>query len=100
MKESGFSEGEEVGVPKEGDIMEFKGKKYRWTSTGYTVREFFSHSTEEKGAGPGWDFRKQLLDNDWALKNIGRTFTLKEVYGNTRETLPDIPFCEWEPVEE
>ena len=38
------------------EIKEENGKKYRRIDTGYTIREYFSHSTT-KGPGPGWDAR-------------------------------------------
>ncbi|MBI4119111.1 MAG: hypothetical protein HY452_02515 [Parcubacteria group bacterium] len=60
------------------------GKKYRRVSTGYTMREFFSHETLEKGPGPGWDSRWKVL----------------EEYGVDHPSkLPDEPYYQWELVE-
>ncbi|HOX60728.1 MAG TPA: hypothetical protein PLV72_01830 [Candidatus Magasanikbacteria bacterium] len=40
-----------------GDTVRFEGKLYRAVNqpTGYTIREYYSHSTESMGPGPGWD---------------------------------------------
>ena len=100
MKENGSFVPEKLSLPKEGEIREINGEKYRWTDTGYTVRQYFCHSTPEKGPGPGWDFRARLLDNDWALAHIGRTFTKKEVMEKPRELLPNVPYFDWEFVED
>lgn len=45
----------------EGEIVEIDGKKYRKVDTGYTIKQYFSHETPEKGPGPGWDFRISML---------------------------------------
>ncbi len=82
----------------EEDIKVIDGKKCRRVNSGYTIRQYYSHSTPEKGPGPGWDFRKSLLDDNYAMEQFGRTFTEKEVYGP--DQLPDDPFYNWEPIEE
>jgi len=59
------------------------GKTCRAVPTGYTVRQYFSHSTPEKGPGPGWDFHMRAL----------------EEYQVTRvEDLPDLPHFRFEEV--
>lgn len=62
-----------------------RGKKFVRRPTGYTIREFFSHSTPEKGPGPGWDTRLKLermgLD-PWDT-----------------ESLPDDPYFVYDPEE-
>jgi len=84
-------------APQEGDEQIIDGVKYRYTKSRYTLRQYYSHSTPEMGPGPGWDFRKALLDNETSIKKFGRTFTPKEVYSNT-SALPDIPLFFWEEV--
>lgn len=44
------------------EIVERHGKKYRRINSGYTIRQYFSHSTPEKGPGPGWDMHQYKLD--------------------------------------
>lgn len=76
---------EQPEQPIEGEIREIDGEKYRWTNTGYTLRQYFSHSTPEKGPGPGWDTRLPTL----------------EKYGvKDPKDLPDEPYFRWELVEE
>lgn len=79
-------------------IRTIDGKKYRRVDSGYTIRQYFSHSTPEKGPGPGWDTRMSLLDDKWAMENFGKTFTTKEVFDPSK--LPDLPYYTWELVEE
>ena len=62
-----------------------RGKRFVRRPTGYTIREFFSHSTPEKGPGPGWDTRHWLDDiglDSW-----------------NPETLPDDPYFVYDPEE-
>lgn len=60
------------------------GQKYRRVFSGYTIRQFFSHDTPEKGPGPGWDGRFRIL----------------EKYGVNESTeLPDEPYYQWELCE-
>jgi len=61
------------------------GKRYRRIFSGYTIREYFSHETEEKGPGPGWDTRWSVLEK----------YEVKEPSG-----LPDEPYYYWEEVDE
>ena len=69
----------------EGEIKIFEGKKYRKVDSGYTVRQFYSHETLEKGPGPGWDFRWGVLER----------------YGvDEPSELPDEPYYNWVLVEE
>lgn len=46
-----------------GDLVMYEGQLHRAVKhdTGYTVREYYSHSTPEKGPGPGWDFHQSAL---------------------------------------
>lgn len=75
-------------VPDTPNAEEFRivrGKKYRRVDTGYTIREFYSHSTPERGPGPGWDTRQNIL----------------EKYGvNEPAELPDQTLYHWELVDE
>lgn len=47
-----------------GDLVMFRGRLHRAIKidTGYTMRQYYSHETEEKGPGPGWDYRQRILD--------------------------------------
>ena len=66
---------------KHGDLVRRDNKLFRVhiEDTGYTMRQFFSHSTEEMGPGPGWDGRWSVL----------------EEYGVTNPSdLPDEPYIE------
>lgn len=87
-------------VPQPGEEMiDKEGVKWRWEDSGYTVRQWFSHSTEEKGPGPGWDMRiAYLLDDEWAMEHIGRTFNDEEVISRPFFLLPDVPYYRWNPV--
>ncbi len=73
------------------------GMRFRWTDTGYTVRQWFSHETE-KGPGPGWFSRSRLLDKDWSIRRFGRVFTQKEAMDP--QLLPDDPYYQWQEMEE
>ncbi len=48
----------------EGDVVRHEGRLHRVVrhDTGYTLREYFSHSTPEKGPRPGWDSRRRILE--------------------------------------
>lgn len=81
-----------------GDTRVIDGIEYKKVDTGYTIREYYSHHTEEKGPGPGWDFRTELLNDEFAKKKFGRTFSREEVF-NPSEELPDDPFYQWVPVD-
>ena len=66
------------------EIRIIEGRPHRKIDTGYTVRQYFSHSTPEKGPGPGWDTRWKIL----------------EQYGvEDPSQLPDEPHYIWEPVD-
>ena len=41
-------------------------KKY----DGYTVFEYFSHTTDTAGPGPGWDFRKYRLRDEYGILDM------------------------------
>ena len=81
-------------LPTPGEIREIDGVKYKWTDTGFTVAGYFCHD------GPGWDFRNWLLDSEWALSHVGRTFTPAEVYGDVLKTFPDSSYYDWEEIVE
>ena len=72
-----------------GDLVRYEGHLYRAVrrETGYTIRQYYSHETEEKGPGPGWDNR----------------FNVLEKYGvQDPSELPDQPhsMLELEPIKE
>ena len=60
------------------------GVKYRKVDTGYTVREFFSHTTNTKGPGPGWDKHLRALE-EYGVKSV--------------QDLPNDAYFEWIEVE-
>lgn len=62
------------------EISVVDGLEYKKVAGPYTVREYFSHHTTEAGPGPGWGHRMSLLDEEYALKRFGRTFTEAEVF--------------------
>ena len=39
------------------EIVVVKGKRFKKIPTNWTEKQYFSHSTEEAGSGPGWDLR-------------------------------------------
>jgi len=51
----------------------------------YTEKEFFSHSTEDIGPGPGWDFRFDYLRKGWGIMDHNQ--------------LSDLPFYDLKRVE-
>lgn len=61
------------------------GVTYRKVDTGYTLRQYYSHNTPEKGPGPGWDTRWRILDT-YSVENPSE--------------LPDEPYYMWEEVVE
>jgi len=70
-----------------GDLVRYEGQLFRAVSrdTGYTIRQYYSHETLEKGPGPGWDTR----------------FSVLEKYGvQDSSELPDQPYSrlELEPI--
>jgi len=70
-----------------GDTVEKEGELFKGVieDTGYTLREYFSHSSD-KGPGRGWDFRSSVLKK-YGVKNPSE--------------LPDDPYFEtiFEPIE-
>lgn len=68
------------------DIIIVDGRKFRLVPSGYTIRQYFSHETAEKGPGPGWDFRDRL-------EKLGIDRFTKD------EDLPDDPYYQYEEVE-
>ncbi|MBI3633829.1 MAG: hypothetical protein HY226_06100 [Candidatus Vogelbacteria bacterium] len=74
------------------EVRVIDGKKYHLVDSGHTIRWWYSHD------GPGWDGRGILLKDEYTLKQLGRTFTEKEVYGPDK--LPDTPYYEWRPIDE
>jgi hypothetical protein len=76
-REPGFQPNDEVKV--------IGGVTYRKVDSGYTVRQYFSHSTPEKGPGPGWDHHLRILEK-YHVENPAE--------------LPDEPYYLWEEVEE
>lgn len=88
-----------VTGPFEGKIVEKDGQKYRYQKvlTGnttwddetkqlvplpYSLKTWFSHSTEGVGPGPGWDSRLGLADLSDAqmLERYGHVFTHAEIF--------------------
>lgn len=92
VTEEGFCFPAKENDPPRGTIAEIDGRLCRWDQidTGYTLRQYFSHSTDEKGAGPGWDWRVRLADHGFSDSQIFRP-----------QNLPDIPYklWGWIPVE-
>lgn len=75
----------ESGFDPKGEEKVIDGVTYRKVDSGYTVRQYFSQSTTEKGPGPGWDTRQRML----------------EAYQvDDPAELPDDPYYLWEEVEE
>lgn len=75
----------ELKLNQEKEIKIICGKIYRRADSGYTIRQYFSYNTIEKGPGPGWDRRWKVL----------------EKYGvDNPADLPDEPYCDWELIEE
>jgi hypothetical protein len=82
--------------PQFGDTRIVDGVTYQYIDTGYTLREYYAHTTPEKGPGPGWDTRTLLLDDAWAMEKFGVTFSENDVWSGS---LPDIPLGQWVEVE-
>jgi hypothetical protein len=92
-------ENSDIKVLRFGDRKEINGVMCEYVDTGYTLRQYYAHSTIEKGPGPGWDTRTRLLDDAWAMERFGRTFSDKEVWALDSTQLPDVPFGKWVPIE-
>jgi hypothetical protein len=85
-----------LNPPEAEGIKIIDGKKYRKVFSGYTVRQYYSHQTPEKGPGPGWDFfivRQEELAKKYGIE-------LKNRMRFRPEDLPNEPYYEWEEVEE
>lgn len=81
--ESTFGDQDNVGQP--GEIREFSGRKFRWQDTGYSLREYYSHETAERGPGPGWDLRWDILkkygvEEPSDLPNDIRVYAWEEIF--------------------
>lgn len=61
--------------------------QYVLAPIGYSMRQYYSHSTAEKGSGPGWDTRTALLSNP-----------LFADYAFAPDQLPDVPVYDYEWV--
>ncbi len=76
-----------------------EGKKYkRGEPTGYTVRQYYSHSTPEKCPGLGWDSfvsAKESIAEEYGISLPG-----SNIIKFKPEDLPDEPHYMWYPVEE
>jgi len=86
--------------PQQQNFEEIKiidGKKYKKVDTGYTVRQYFSHETPEKGPGPGWDTLNSVGGQD----NLIKRYNIKtsKVWIEPSD-LPDEPYYVWQEVEE
>lgn len=68
--------------PPETRVIE--GVIHKRVDSGYTLREYFSRFTPEKGPGPGWDMRWKILE-EYDVNEPGQ--------------LPNEPYYEWEPVD-
>ncbi|MEK7077109.1 MAG: hypothetical protein AAB967_02660, partial [Patescibacteria group bacterium] len=67
--------------------------------SGYTMRQWYSHSTPEKGPGPGWDMF--VANQEFVAKKCGIELkTLSDVLRFKPDDLPDEPYYYWEPVED
>lgn len=86
MEQEPTSQSEEVRV--------IEGKKYRKVFSGYTVRQYYSHETLEKGPGPGWDRFAGAPDE--IAKKYGVHKPAEQISPND---LPDEPLYLWEEVE-
>jgi hypothetical protein len=82
-------------APSPEEIIEVDGKRYRKVPTGYTIREYYSHSTD-KGPGPGWDSRMSLADSDYSKRRFGRIFTEEQAMDPS--LLPDEPMYRLEEI--
>lgn len=71
--------------PLSEEIKIIDGIKYKRVDSGYTIRQYFSHSTPEKGPGPGWDTRSKVLEQ-YRVDEPG--------------DLPNEPYYQWEEVDD
>ena len=86
-------EGKPETQPEEIRIID--GKRFRKVFSGYTVRQYYSHHTPDKGPGPGWD--RFNMDPQGTAEKYGIT---KNPLTLTPQDLPDEPLYEWEEIEE
>jgi len=71
--------------PQPEEIRIIDGKRYRKVPSGYTIKQYYSHETPEKGPGPGWDNHLSVC----------------EEYGVIYpKDLPDEPYYVWEEIKE
>jgi hypothetical protein len=63
---------------------------YEWIGTPSTLRNHYSHHIEGVGPGIAWDSRFDLLDEDYAIKTHGRTFTHDEIF-DPDKNMPNDP---------
>jgi hypothetical protein len=76
------------------EIRIINGKRCEKVYSGYTVRQYYSHSTLEKGPGPGWDIFSAAPDK--ICEKYGIAFKI-----NIKPTdLPDEPHYNWFEVVE
>lgn len=84
----------------EEEIKIIDGKKYRRVFSGYTVRQYYSHETEEMGPGPGWD-RFVASDKEEIAKRYGcKLKDERDFWKMTPSDLPDTPYYYWELISE
>ena len=51
------------------EIVSIEGRRYAKVPTGYSIRQWFSHNTLEKGPGPGWDQHLYALE-EYGVKRV------------------------------
>lgn len=86
-------------LKSEEEIKIVDGKRYKKVSSGYTVRQYYSHETPEKGPGPGWD--RFVNDAEEIAKEYG--IELKKLGDLMRfnpNDLPDEPYYQWKQISE
>lgn len=81
-----------------GEFKVIDGVKYEKVFTGYTVRQWFSHSTIEAGAGPGWD--KFVANADAIFRRYGMDPDKMSMREIDPKNLPDELHYDWYPVSE
>ena len=67
--------------------------------SGYTVRQYYSHFTDNIGPGPGWD----IFNDGETKKELIEKYEIKldkPYYFLEPGDLPDIPHYTWQRVEE
>ncbi len=84
--------------PQEEEFKTVDGKLYKKVDSGYTVRQWYSNETEEKGPGPGWSGfvnKMDLIAEKYGIDISGNKFLHFKP-----SDLPDTPYFVWQPVEE